>query len=186
MFTAKFDPRSVAAVQRALEGVKQGVANRVIKGAVAKQARLVARQAKAAAPRGPTGLVKRSIGSVYKVYKQKQVWVFVIGPRTRFTAVSPTGEKVSAVRVAHLAERGRARVSASAKLLRIPLLKGARKKSVKGFAFVKSVRPAAGTHFIEKAWHSLQGRKQQLSDDILKGIMREAAKYAAKGKSIYG
>ena len=56
------DPRSVAAVKAALEGVKQGVQNRVVKAALAKQARKSARVVKDTAPRS-TGAYEAAIAA---------------------------------------------------------------------------------------------------------------------------
>lgn len=179
-------------VAAALEGVKFGVANRVVKGAVAKVARRAAKDAKTKAPRGATGLVSKSIGTRYKSYRNSGVWVYAIGPRVGFRTVGPGGRPEVATKVAHFAERGRRAVSPKpGKTLAFYTLKGragGKGKRKVGSLIVtrKSVRPALGSFFMAAAWREVVVSKVALEREILAGVEREAMKYSAIGKSIYG
>ena len=197
-FQFRYDPRSTAAVKAALDGVKFGVTNRVVKAAVAKQSRIAAKEAKQDAPRGPSGNLKRSIGVKFRSYKAAQVWVFAVGPRTHFEdvhpAVGPNGQivyrKTVATKIAHLAEGGRRGVGVvKAKWLAFVTVRGnARAKRARKpdrVVYAKKVRAAHAFRFVERAYQRLVTRTGQIETDIVAGIKREAAKYAAKGKSIY-
>ncbi len=71
-------------VKRRLGKVKAGVARKLTRQAVTKGTKLVLNAAKGLVPVGPTGLLKKSLGSVIKTYSSGAV-VGIVGPRTGFT-----------------------------------------------------------------------------------------------------
>lgn len=188
----------------ALAGVKAGVANRVMKAAGRKQAAKAAKVAKAHLRGQRTGQLKRSIGAVYRAYRKSKVWVFVVGPRkgfrTQVAAVPKSarnrlirvlgkqrgrtvsgrqvhrivGKYVDPVKYAHLVEGGRKAVSpVKAKVL----ADGA-------FVYGKRVWAVPPRPFMAPAGAAVAGSGSEMVADVNAGIAREAAKYAAKGKSI--
>lgn len=100
-----------------LEGIKAAVRNRILRAAVTAGARLIAKKAKALAPR-ELGLLRKSIGQVVRVYRNSGVVVAVVGPRKGFrlpakrkkgkwreTPVPPAGH-ANPLFYAHLVELG--------------------------------------------------------------------------------
>lgn len=187
------------AVQAAIDGVIEGVKNRVIKAAIGKAARIGAKVAKAGAPRGFTGLLKASEGTKYKSYRGGLVWMYAVGARMDgFDGMTPGPRgmrKHRPFKIAHFAESGRKAVQAKpGRFLAFYTLKGrftkagkmVRKRKVDRLIFAEQVGPAAGFHFMQHAWNAVKAQEPQIEADILAGIYREAAKYAARGKSIYG
>jgi hypothetical protein len=182
-FRVLIDPTSSAAVRAALDGVKRGVVNRVVKAAVARQARAASRIAKASAPRGPSGAFRRSLGMKFKSYRKAAVWVYLVGARFDVTGTDPnTGRRTVPAFYAHLAERGRRAVAAKKKTLLRFFPAGA-----KGPVYSRAVRPARGTPAITRAWRSVRSgaAAAEIERDVLAGLKRIAAAYAARGKSIY-
>ncbi len=203
--TMKFhlDLSSERAVQAALDGVIEGVKNRVLKQAMGKVARQGAKYAKAKTPVGSTRFLRDSIGTRYKSYQRGLVWVYVIGPRKGMGGLGPgtpipgggvNARKYDPVRYAHLAERGRGPVTVKkAKVLAFFMLKPRRanatkptRRRISHAVFTPRVGPAKAQPFMAPAYSFLASLKSGAVQDILAGIQREAAKYAAKGKSIYG
>jgi hypothetical protein len=177
-FALKIDLRGDREVKAALDGVKEGVKNRVVKAAAAKQARKAARSAKQLAPRGPSGRLKASEGTKFKSYRDRAVWVYVVGARFGFAKVV-NGRKYDPVYYAHLVEGGRRNTvrPKKGKALKLHSLGGL----VRGKA-----SPYPGSRFMERSWRSLSGSGlSEMKADILAGVAREAAKYASKGKTIY-
>lgn len=188
-FSVKVDVNGVKAVERAFEGIKEGVRNRVLKASIGKVARRAARVAKQRAPRGPSGTLKKSIGAIYRSYRKGEVWLYVLGPRRGITGTAPHQPQrrypnFVPTRYGHLAERGRGALRAKnyPRMLFYPSPKAQHR-----IARVK-VGPARGFRFMEKTYKLLDSPSARLTrfliEDILAGIEREAAKYAAKGKSV--
>lgn len=189
-------------VQAALKGVIDGVRNRVLKQSIGKLARIGAKVAKAKAPMGATRFLKNSIGTKYKAFNRGLTWVYVIGPRMNMGGMGPGVpqpggaigmRKYDPVRYSHLAEHGRGPVTVKkAKTLAFYTLKGnstsKRRRGIAGEVFTRAVGPALGQPFIGPAYRHIGtgAMKRFVIQDILAGIQREAAKYQAKGKSIYG
>lgn len=174
--TATVDVRSRRDVAAALAGVKAGVQNRVVKAAVAKVARLAAKAVKKGAPASRTGALKRSIGTSYKSRPKAGQWTYKAGPRKGFTTTTTDGRKVNPVNYAHLVEGGRKEVRPK------------RKSALRIAAGVvrKRAQAVAAKPFVAPVWRGVQGRGvAMIGRDIKAGIAREAAKYKAKGKSIY-
>ena len=198
-------------VIEALRGVKFGVGNRVLKGELRKVASKANKIAKAGLTTTRTGLLKKSIGVVYRRPNRNNPGggVYVVGPRRGFGMVigqtegkakrlirrltgkkapkkpklSKTivkrfkGRKVDPVKYAHLVEGGREIVSPKSKkaLSDGETVFGRRVRAVRAKPFM---RPAAA--------YALQAGAAEIAAGVKAGIAREAAKYAAKGKSIYG
>jgi len=189
-------------VQAALNGVIDGVRNRVLKQSIGKLARIGAKFAKARAPMGATRFLKNSIGTKYKAYQRGLSWVYVIGPRMNMGGLGPgvplpgggvAMRKYDPVRYSHLAEHGRGPVRVKkAKVLAFFTLHGKpwdkRRRKLADAIFTPVVRKAVGYPFIAPAYRYLgsSAMRRMVIQDILAGIQREAAKYQAKGKSIYG
>lgn len=145
-------------VMKSLERVKEGVRARILRRPMGKVARLIAKKAKALAPRR-FGLLRKSMGSKVKTYKGGAV-VAVVGPRTGFrTQVGSKrdGTPVYAdpVKYAHLVELGTA-TTAARPFLR-PALRGSRKEAA-----------------------------EIIRRGVAEGLAAEANKAAARGRSIYG
>ena len=193
-------------VAAAIRGVKAGVANRVLKSAVSKQARKATKIAKSKLKGGRTGQLAKSIGYVYRVYRSKTIWVYVIGPRKgyrmRIDALPERSQKrlvrllgkrkrrkltaaqtrillqktVDPVKYAHLVEGGRKSVKPRARKI----------LSDRTTVFGKQARAVGAKPFMRPAATAIQSSGAEVLADVKAGIEREAAKYAKKGKSIYG
>src|SRR5262245_9956684 len=81
-FAIKGELQGLSGVLQALERLKQGARNRILRKALTQAARPMTKDARARAPR-ESGLLKKSIGSVTRTDKKGFVLV-VIGPRTGF------------------------------------------------------------------------------------------------------
>lgn len=189
-FRANVDPTSSRQVQAALEGIKDGIRNKVVKGGVGKSARQAAKQAKASIPKGPTGAYKAAVGTKYKSYRKATVWVFVVGPRKGMARPNPRpfakGYSPAAfdpVRYGHLVEGGRKSVGpVRARFLRFY-------PRPKGLTLVftrRPVAPVAGGHQIRKQrdWLQSQGGAVAVAE-TLRLFNAECARYAAKGKGVF-
>lgn len=175
--TITVDRNTQRDVARALAGVKLGVQNRVVKAAMAKAARAAAKASKRLAPVGDSGRLKRSIGVRFKSRPKSGRWEYKTGPRRGF-AGSAGGRKRDPVRYAHLAEFGRkAVVPTKKKALFLKPLGVVRKRA----------GAAAGRPFVTPVWEGLRlTAPRRIAADVKAGVAREAAKYKARGKSIYG
>lgn len=103
---------------RKLRGLKQAMQNRIMRKAVTAASREVQGEAKARAPVGETKLLRRSMGTVVKTYRGKNVVVAIVGPRTGFQRDRKGGKRQTALgakfkatghnpsKIAHLVERG--------------------------------------------------------------------------------
>lgn len=180
--TLTVDKSTQRGVMRAIEGVKAGVANRVVKAALGKVARAAAKVAKARAPVGTTGQLKRSVGLSFKSQPKAGKWRYKVGPRRGYQA-TVAGRKVNTTRYAHLAEFGRKAVKPRKRAaLRLRSLSD----NGRALVFTRAVRAAAPRPFLTPAWRQVAaGGLSRLAADVRAGISREAAKYAARGKSIY-
>lgn len=74
---------NVKDLMSSLDGLKNAVKNRILKKAVNKGCKIILKAAKAKAPR-ETGLLKKSLGSKVKVYRNTGVVVGIVGPRKGF------------------------------------------------------------------------------------------------------
>jgi hypothetical protein len=180
---------------RTLEGLPAAVERRVLRNALRAAARPMREAAKGTAPK-MSGLLGASIGlgPVHWYASSGTMYVAVgarsgfarqvgevsrkraFGVRTSRMEILGKGGKSSGMvlssrkqnprKYAHLAERGR---------------KGVEAKSGKALylyqygAFLRRVGPAAGTHFMAKAFAATQGAMRQiLETQILSGVEREA------------
>jgi hypothetical protein len=104
VFAIKSELTGLEDVLRNLRGVKASVRNRALRTGVTKVSRRMAAAAKAKVDKR-TGLVKKSIGSKVKTYKNRAVVVGIIGPRTGFKqrVVLPDGstEVEDPAKIAH-------------------------------------------------------------------------------------
>lgn len=189
-FRLSIDPMSSRAVQAALDGVKAGVQNVVLKGGVGKAARQGAKQAKQAIKPGPTGAYKASIGTKFKSYKSRTVWVFVIGPRKNMARPNPRPFKkgktfdFDPARYGHLVEGGRKSVRPTmAAMMRFH----PRPKGNKLVFTTRPVRAVPGKRQIENQyiWLRSGAAFKIIESECLRLFAQVAARYAAKGKSIY-
>jgi hypothetical protein len=199
-----------------LRGVKFGVGNRVLVAALRKQASKATKIAKGLVKGNRTGILKKSIGAIYRKPRRGNVGggVFVVGPRKSFSGrietpgqesaftkywkakiLRKTGQKlkrpklsksvirkfkglfIDPTKYAHLVEKGRSAVS----------VKGKKVLSNGEVTFGKSAKGVAARPFMRPASEAVkQSGPAEIAADVKAGIAREAAKYAAKGKSIYG
>lgn len=183
------------AVAAAIEGVKVGVANAVLRPALRKAAQIGKQKAKRFlkpskrptgrrrsgkrfAPDRSTGTLKRSIGVVYRPYRKGQSFVFVIGPRMGMGAVAKDGRYLDPVQYAHLKEGGRKAVR--------PTNKKVMASSATGKIFGKKAAAVMPAPFMKPASEYIAlVAPAILHRDVPAGIAKIAAKYRAKGKTIY-
>jgi HK97 gp10 family phage protein len=100
------------ATLKALEGLRKALANKLLRRALNKARSILAKTAKAKAPR-ETGLLKKSIGGKVKIYPSG-VGVAVVGPRAGFKKEVtrkrnkrfPTTAMANPIKYAHLVELG--------------------------------------------------------------------------------
>lgn len=133
-----------------LQGLKQGVRNRILRAALSKATTPMLKTAKRLAP-VETGLLRKSIGRKVKTYASTGSVVVVIGPRTGFRReVTVRGRKMirNPVKYAHLVELGHGGPS-----------------------------PAPAHPFLRPAWDNHKAQAQRIvAAEIVAGIEREAAK----------
>lgn len=174
----------VPEVINALRGVKFGVGNRVVKNVLGKHARRIAKEIKASTPVGRSGLLRKSIGAVYRKPKRSSMSAgyYTIGPR-RSVQGSALGAldkrenpRTKPSQYAHLVERGRKPVAARFK-----------KVLSSGTAILgRAVAAVRGRPFVAPAAKLAEQRMPEMARDVRLGIASEAIKYAAFGKTIYG
>lgn len=196
-------------VQAALAGIKKGVQSTIVRAALTKAARPIAKDAKRRAPSrkrgkkdGPSGLLKKSIGFKVKRIKKTDVLVAIIGARREVMGFVGKQKRVPA-NYAHLIEYGH-RVATGGVLERIqkpgwtPELvwntrlktmvykHGAPKRNSPSARIGKQTGYVKAQPFMRPAWDA--GRRQAertIVEEVRAGIKRITAKYAVKGKSIY-
>lgn len=194
-----------------LRGIKFGVGNRAVVSALRKQAGKAAKIAKGALSVRRTGLLKKSIGYIYRKPRRKDIGggAYVVGARASVSAkieappsrlkkafrrlISGKPKKtpklskrtikkfagliVRPYRYAHLVEGGRpetrprkARIMASGRT-----------------AYGRQADAVPAKPFMKPASQAIQRTGvREVQQDIELFIHREAAKYASRGKSIYG
>lgn len=166
------------AVQEALKDLKRGVANRVLKEALAKVARRATRTAKGRLTKSRTGQLGKSLGVKYKAGKGGKAFSFVVAPRKGFKAVSGAGpdRRVDPRQYAHLVEKGRKEVR--------PVEKKA--MAADGVLYGRRAKRVEPTPFVGPAFDELKATAPAfLKTEIPAGIQRIADKYKAKGKTVY-
>lgn len=197
MIRVKIDIRGMKEAQKILGHLTSAVRNKVIKAAIGKAARRSAKIIKRGTPKGPSGTLRKSVGTRYKSYRHGLTWVFAIGPRSGFRGTAShqprrTGRDGGPLQFiptyyGHLAERGRGPVRAGTR-------KSGKKVTATGktmlvfypsptatFRIAKSqVAAARGFLFMNRGVKYLQSRStiRQIELDILDGILRESARLA--------
>lgn len=164
--------RGTAEAEAVLAGLKQSARNKLLRPGVGKAARLVARAAKAAAPKGPTGQLKRAVGSKVATTRKGTV-VGLIGARTGYRVVDERGRAHDPAKVVHIVERGRKAVRA--KPGKALLLRGVPGRGG-GPAFRPKVGPAAGKRFLAAAWAQTESAARRL---VYEGVLE----YVRRGKA---
>jgi HK97 gp10 family phage protein len=150
-------------ISRKLARLKDAVANRVMRGAVDKGTRIIAKAAKSNVPQSH-GLLKKSLGSRVRVYRGTGVVVGIVGARGGFLVVDADGTRRDPRKYAHLVEKGRTVVTAVKKKA---LANGQRVYGVR-------VRQYAGHPFLQPAIVSTQGAvNQTIADEVMSGIEKE-------------
>jgi hypothetical protein len=172
-----------AEVKAALEGVKEGVKNRVLKDAVKKVGSRGNKKSKESLRHRRTRQLYRSIGLRPKSYKRGAVFLVVIGPRRGFKIMGPDGKSINPTQYAHLVERGRKALKPTAKqALTFVITRGRGKGSMR---FARKVRAFRGTPFMGPSLEYMRLVAPWMTrQTLVEGIAREAAKYAARGKTI--
>lgn len=149
-----------------LAGLGRTVRNQILRKALDKATQPMLKRAKQLAPRGPTGLLRKSLGRKIKTYRRSGVVVAILGPRKGFRKVV-NGKPVDPVRYAHLVELGRGAVA----------VKKARILSSGTKVFGRRVRPAPAKPFLKPAFQ--QGKKA--AEAIIIGIIwNEVRKLAGR------
>lgn len=197
-FTINVSTRGSLRAAMALNNVKKGVKNRVMHQALMKVGSLVSKRAKAYVVPRRTGLLKRAIGVVARKYKGGERRAVVVGARRQFTGMVMSGgfhRKIKASRYTHLVEKGRKRVVAKGRRpLAIPITAGTKKVPRHNIYIARrvsivrawSARAVAPEPHIAPAWrYTRTAGRRIVINSMIAGIKREAAKAAARGKSIY-
>ncbi|MGL6072631.1 MAG: HK97 gp10 family phage protein [Fimbriiglobus sp.] len=165
--------------ENALQGVKAGVKNRVLKRALRQVSSSAAKVAKSRIRGKRTGALKRSLGVKYKSYRSSGVFVFAIGPRKGYRTSDAAGGSIDPARYAHFAERGRKAV----------VVKKARMLANRAgrIFFGKRVEAAQGIPFMRPAFAHAQAESggSGFRGKVAEGVRLEAGKHGRKGKSIY-
>ena len=98
----------VASLFKKVDNLKNALRNKITKKAVTAGVQVIAKAIKANAPED-TKLLKKSIGSKVKVYRNSNMVVGLVGPRTKMGAdvVTRRGQRLfrNPTRYAHLAEK---------------------------------------------------------------------------------
>ena len=98
-----------AKVTSNIEELERRITRGSMRGALTKSGRIMAAKAKAGAPIGRTGLLKKSIKQGVKTNQKKNTVIARIGASTKVTGVDPlTGEPVKPSKYLHLVEFGTA------------------------------------------------------------------------------
>lgn len=176
-----------------LDGLEKKVRNQILRKATFKASEPVYKDARRSAPKGETGLLKKSIGRRVRVYRKSGVVVVVVGPRTGFRksragrVVTALGKKyqaagVNPTRYAHLVEFGRRPVVAGVKTVRRGVHgvgretqatgKTALPITIKGVTiFAKRARAARPRPFMRMALYANKSRVEQImKTEILAGL----------------
>ena len=160
--------KGAAELERRLLGLKQSLRNRALRPGVTKAARAIAKAVKAALPRGPTGLLRKSIGQ--KVFTSRSRGVMgLVGARTGFAA-TVNGVKVDPTKYLHLVERGRKAVAMKGRKL---MLRG---RGRAGLMFRGKVGPAVGQHILAGVEARMRGSAQAAVWQAVEGWLAKAGK----------
>jgi HK97 gp10 family phage protein len=84
MSEAEFKMEGAQAVIRRLEALEKRVGKRITRRALSRAALIIVKAMKQAAPVGPTGNLKRSIGRKEKRSIRRRTYMQIVGPRTKF------------------------------------------------------------------------------------------------------
>lgn len=127
-----------------LDGLKRRVKNTILRKAMRRATAIVLKAARGNCPKD-TGLLRKSLGSKVKAYRQSGVVVGLVGPRKGFKqeVTRKGGGKMQAdpVRYAHLVEFGRKEVTTTKTVL-----------SDGTTVFGRSVRMVPPRPFLRPAW----------------------------------
>jgi Bacteriophage HK97-gp10, putative tail-component len=167
-FTIKGELEGLEETMAALRRLKPSKGRAILRKGLTKATRILAKGAKSRAPKGPTGLLKKSIGSKVKTYPKGAV-VGLVGARKGHKKVID-GRNVDPARYSHLSERGRRAVQAKGKAL---LIRG------KEPLFFKRAAAAAGKGWLRAAWSAGKPQAQRV---IVETIRADLVKLLAKGK----
>lgn len=167
---------------KALEGLKRGVRNKVLRRAVTAAARILAKAAKAAVTMRRSGQLKRSMGSVVRTYAKAVVGI--VGPREDFKTTW-NKQPVDPAKYAHLVEEG-VRPHALGKGSSLKDKYSYDRKTRRRLLVNKAnqhgrMHPGfEGRHFLKKAFDASQGAAAAKATELIAdGIQQEAAKHAA-------
>lgn len=195
----KGDLKGVKEAAQALEGLKRGLRNKVLRRAVTAAARVVLRSVKAAETRRRTGQLKKSLDIKVRTYSSGAV-VGVIGPSRGFRIMLGK-QPVDPIYYAHLVEAGvrphalgkgsRLRDKYRAKLLSKAVYDRLTGQLLRRAQFRKTFVRAANQHgrmhpgfqgvrFMIRGWKASEtAARDKATALIAGGIQQEAAKHAA-------
>ena len=156
----KYQIEGLEQIKARFKGLKASMAKRILRPALGKGARIVAKAAKSLVP-VDTGLLKKALAS--KVFSKRNV-VALIGARTGFEKMVGT-RKMDPTRTAHFADTGRKEVVARNKPLAF-MLEGRLIRTSK-------VRAYSGSHFLSRAYNLTRAEVAQI-------VVQDAAERLAK------
>lgn len=175
------DLEGLPVLKEALEGVKVGVRNQVVRGVVRNLASAANKRAKSGQKRKRTGQLRKSLGLRPRSYRRK-VYVVVVGPRRGFEVRGPNGERVDPAKYAHLVERGR-KANRPTRGRVMTFVVGRGRKA--GRVFTRFVKAFRGDPFMGPAAEYVKLiAPNLLSTQVPPALEKVVARYAAKGKSV--
>ncbi len=149
-----------------LEAMGKTVGNRIARKAITAGISIVAKDAKSLAP-VRSGTLRRSMGTKVKTLPNGKT-IGLAGPRRGFKK-EIKGHMIDPAKYGHLAEGGRGPVSVKNKKVLY--------SKIEGRFYGKSVGPAAGSRFLERAWSQ---DKASVEETIAKVMREEIAGLATK------
>jgi len=195
-FQVKVQFTGLQEILKRLDAVEKKVRKKILRKAIGAANKIVLKAAKAKVRKGATGLLKKSLGSRIKVYRQGGVVVGIVGPRSGFKktregrAQTSLGAKFAAAGsrptlYAHLVEGGRKAVSAGTKSVKgkggKARTKATGKKSLAFTAggktvFARQVRAVPPRPFMRPALTSTAGKVENVMRQIILHGIEEAAR----------
>lgn len=175
-------------VLKRLGTVRKAVQGRIVRKALEKATKPILSAAKAKAPKGATGLLRKSLGRKAKTYRRSGTSMIILGPRTGFAKQGKKGKKITALgkkfraagvnpsKYAHLVEKGTKPHS---------LGKGSQlrtRRTLTALLIGRSIQHGAGhpgtkaQPFLAPAWAGQKAQAEEtIRSEIEAGILAETA-----------
>lgn len=171
-----FDVENATALYDFFDGVKVGVANRVLKRMLNRLALRGSRKAKDFLKPKRSGQLRKSLGTRFRKYQGGTLFAYIVAPRKGYATRDRYGNRIDPRYYAHLVEKGRKAVQPKkAKVMSDGrLVYGLRARAVGAEPFMEPAR---------KDIRSVSGR--MLKAELKDGLQMIEAQYQRRGKSIH-